>query len=192
MPRLLLHSCCGPCSSYCLQYLSEYFKVTIFYYNPNIYPPEEYEVRAREQERFIGEFPSKYPIDFAEGCYDTERFYEMAKGMEQLPEGGERCFACYRLRLRETAEYAKANGFDYFTTTLSISPLKNADKLNEIGGDLAKEYGIPYLFSDFKKKNGYKKSTELSKEYDMYRQYYCGCVYSKNERDREIMAKNNA
>lgn len=192
VPRLLLHSCCGPCSSYCLQYLSEYFKVTVFYYNPNIYPPEEYEVRAREQERFIGEFPSKYPIGFAEGCYDTERFYEMAKGMEQLPEGGERCFACYRLRLRETAEYAKANGFDYFTTTLSISPLKNADKLNEIGGELAKEYGIPYLFSDFKKKDGYKKSTELSKEYDMYRQYYCGCVYSKNERDREIMAKNNA
>jgi hypothetical protein len=186
VPSLLLHSCCGPCSSYCLACLSEYFRVTVFYYNPNIYPPEEYTLRVAEQERFISEFPTKHPVSFVEGCYDTKRFYDMAKGMEQLPEGGSRCFACYELRLRETAEYAKANGFDFFTTTLSVSPLKNADKLNEIGGRLGREYGISYLYSDFKKKDGYKKSTELSKEYHMYRQYYCGCEFSKAQRDREI------
>ena len=189
VPTLLLHSCCGPCSSYCLQCLSEVFKVTVFYYNPNIYPPEEYELRAKEQKRFTQEFPTKYPIEFVEGAYDTKRFYEMAKGMEQIPEGGQRCFACYELRLREAAAYAKAKGFDYFTTTLSISPLKNAAKLNEIGGKLAEEYGVAYLFSDFKKKEGYKKSTELSKQYGMYRQYYCGCIYSKNQRDKEIAQK---
>ena len=127
-----------------------------------------------------------------EGSYDTERFYETVRGMEQLPEGGERCFACYELRLRETAEYAKKNGFDYFTTTLSISPMKNAQKLNEIGGRLAEEYDIPYLFSDFKKRDGYKKSTELSREYGMYRQYYCGCVYSKAQRDAEIRQKEQS
>lgn len=192
VPRLLLHSCCGPCSSYCLQYLSEYFKITVFYYDPNIYPPEEYALRAREQERFTKEFPTKYPVEFMEGSYDTERFYETVRGMEQLPEGGERCFACYELRLRETAEYAKKNGFDYFTTTLSISPMKNAQKLNEIGGRLAEEYDIPYLFSDFKKRDGYKKSTELSREYGMYRQYYCGCVYSKAQRDAEIRQKEQS
>jgi hypothetical protein len=188
-PRLLLHSCCGPCSSYCLAYLSEYFQVTVFYYNPNIYPPEEYETRAAEQERFTREFPAKHPIYYVEGSYDAARFYEMAKGMEQLPEGGARCFACYELRLRETAEYARANSFDFFTTTLSISPLKNAAKLNEIGGRLGEEYGVSYLYSDFKKKDGYKKSTELSKEYHMYRQYYCGCEFSKAQRDREIEEK---
>ena len=189
VPRLLLHSCCGPCSSYCLQCLSEYFQITVFYYNPNIYPPEEYAIRAQEQERFSREFPTKYPVQFVEGSYDTARFYETVKGMEDLPEGDKRCFACYELRLRETAEYAKKNGFDYFTTTLSISPLKNAQKLNEIGGRLATEYQIPYLFSDFKKKEGYKKSTELSREYGMYRQCYCGCVFSKAQRDEEIRQK---
>ena len=161
----------------------------MFYYNPNIYPPEEYAIRAREQERFSHEFPTKYPVQFVEGSYDTARFYETVKGMEDLPEGDQRCFACYELRLRETAEYAKKNGFDYFTTTLSISPLKNAQKLNEIGGRLAAEYQVPYLFSDFKKKEGYKKSTELSREYGMYRQYYCGCVFSKAQRDEEIRQK---
>ena len=189
VPRLLLHSCCGPCSTYCLSVLSEYFEVTVFYYNPNIYPPEEYHMRAREQERFIGEYPMKHPVHFVEGAYDTERFYEMAKGMEQIPEGGERCFQCYRLRLEETAAYAKANGFDFFTTTLSISPLKNSQKLNEIGGQLSQEYQVAYLFSDFKKKEGYKRSTEISREYQMYRQYYCGCIYSKEQRDREIAEK---
>lgn len=189
VPRLLLHSCCAPCSSYCLELLSEYFEVTVFYYNPNIYPPEEYHMRAKEQERFIQQFPAKHPIHFVEGCYDTERFYEMAKGMEQLKEGGERCFACYELRLREAGEYARANAFDFFTTTLSISPLKNANKLNEIGARLEEEYGIAYLYSDFKKQNGYKRSTEISNEYDMYRQYYCGCVFSKKQRDEEIAAR---
>lgn len=183
VPKLLLHSCCAPCSSYCLELLSQYFAVTVFYYNPNIYPPEEYTMRVEEQDRFIKEFPAKHPISFVEGNYDTDRFYEMAKGMEQLKEGGERCFACYELRLREAAEYAKANGFDFFTTTLSISPLKNAEKLNEIGKQLEEEYGIKYLYSDFKKQNGYKRSTEISNEYGMYRQNYCGCVYSMRERE---------
>lgn len=190
IPRLLLHSCCAPCSSWCIQTLSEYFSVTVFYYNPNIYPPEEYALRAREQKRFIAEFPVKNPVSFVEGAYDTERFYQMAKGMEQISEGGERCFRCYELRLRETAELAKRGGFDYFTTTLSISPLKNAQKLNEIGSQLGQEYGINYLFSDFKKKDGYKKSTQISGEYGMYRQYYCGCEYSKRQRDREMEEKN--
>jgi hypothetical protein len=192
VPKLLLHSCCGPCSSYCLACLSEHFQVTVFYYNPNIYPPKEYALRAREQERFAAQFPAKHAIRFVEGSYDTGRFYDMAKGMEQLPEGGERCFACYELRLRETAEYAKENGFDFFTTTLSISPLKNSAKLNEIGGRLGEEYGISYLYSDFKKKDGYKKSTELSNEYHMYRQYYCGCEFSKAQRDREIALREEA
>lgn len=189
VPRLLLHSCCAPCSSYCLELLSQHFAVTVFYYNPNIYPPEEYEMRVEEQARFVKEFPAKHPITFVEGTYDTDKFYAMAKGMEQLREGGERCFACYELRLREAAEYAKANGFDFFTTTLSISPLKNAEKLNKIGQKLESEYGVKYLYSDFKKQNGYKRSTEISNEYDMYRQYYCGCVYSKKQRDDEIAAR---
>ena len=191
VPKLLLHSCCAPCSSYCLELLSQYFEVTVFYYNPNIYPPEEYTMRVAEQDRFIQNFPAKHTISFVEGTYDTERFYAMAKGMEQLKEGGERCFACYELRLKESAEYAKANDFDFFTTTLSISPLKNAEKLNEIGKKLEEEYGIQYLYSDFKKQNGYKRSTEISNEYDMYRQYYCGCVYSKKQRDDEIAAKES-
>ena len=181
-PRLLLHSCCAPCSSYVLEYLSEYFSITVFYYNPNIYPPEEFGKRVEEQERLIRELPAKHPVSFLEGPYEPERFYEMAKGLEQIPEGGERCFRCYRLRLLETAQMARAGSFDYFTTTLSISPLKNAQKLNEIGARLAEEYGVPYLFSDFKKRNGYKRSTELSAEYGLYRQDYCGCVYSLRER----------
>lgn len=189
VPKLLLHSCCAPCSSYCLELLSQYFEVTVFYYNPNIFPPEEYTMRVAEQERFVQSFPAKHKISFVEGTYDTEKFYAMVKGMETLKEGGERCFACYELRLRESAEYAKAHGFDFFTTTLSISPLKNAQKLNEIGKKLETEYGIKYLYSDFKKQNGYKRSTEISNEYDMYRQYYCGCVYSKKQRDEEIAAK---
>ena len=182
VPTLLLHSCCAPCSSYVLEYLSQYFRITVFYYNPNIYPEQEYRMRVREQQEFIRRFPAKYPISFEEGAYDTERFYAMAKGFELLPEGGERCFRCYELRLREAGELALEGGFDYFTTTLSISPLKNAEKLNEIGTQIGEELGIAYLQSDFKKKNGYKRSTELSKEYGMYRQDYCGCVYSYRER----------
>ena len=185
VPTLLLHSCCAPCSSYVLEYLSNYFGITVFYYNPNIYPDEEYEMRVREQQRFIREFPAKHPIDFIEGAYDKERFYEMARGLEAVPEGGQRCFQCYELRLREAGELAKARGFDYFTTTLSISPMKNAEKLNEIGLRLAEELGVSYLCSDFKKRNGYKRSTELSREYGMYRQDYCGCVYSYHERHNQ-------
>ena len=154
VPKLLLHSCCAPCSSYVLEYLSEYFKITVLYYNPNISPKEEYEARVREQKRLIGEMDFTYPVSFLEGNYVPEDFYEMAKGHENDKEGGERCFLCYEMRLREAAEAAKMGNFDYFTTTLSISPLKNAQKLNEIGIRLAKEYGIAYLMSDFKKNNG--------------------------------------
>lgn len=181
VPSLLLHSCCAPCSSYVLEYLSEYFNITIFYYNPNISPAEEFQKRVQEQKRLISEMPLKYPVKFIEGKYDCERFYEMANGMEHLKEGGERCFKCYRLRLEESAQIAKEGGFDYFTTTLSISPHKNAQVLNEIGKELGEKYGVNYLFSDFKKRNGYKRSCELSEIYGLYRQNYCGCIYSKME-----------
>lgn len=185
VPKLLLHSCCAPCSSYVLEYLSNYFYITVLYYNPNIYPEDEYYHRAVEQKRFIKEFPTKYPVTFVEGNFEPERFYETVKGYENIREGGERCFRCYELRLRETAEYAKKLNCDYFTTTLSISPMKNAAKLNAIGGMLAEEYGIPYLYSDFKKRDGYKRSTIISAEYGMYRQDYCGCVFSKREREEQ-------
>ena len=194
VPSLLLHSCCAPCSSYVLEYLSNYFHITIFYYNPNISSIEEYERRVEEQKRLIQELPVKNPIQFILGNYDPHRFYEMAKDMETLPEGGARCENCYEMRLRETAVLAKEDGYDYFTTTLSISPHKNAAKLNEIGEHLAKELNISYLCSDFKKKNGYKRSTILSKEYNLYRQDYCGCIFSKVEsekRMRENLALQN-
>lgn len=184
VPRLFLHSCCAPCSSYVLEYLSEYFKITVFYYNPNIYPPLEFEERAQEQKRFIEQFPAGHPISYVEGNYDTRKFYEMAKGLEHIPEGGERCFRCYELRMREAAILAKEGEYDFFTTTLSISPLKNAQKLNEIGEALQAELGIRHLPSDFKKKGGYQRSTELSRDYGLYRQNYCGCVFSKNEREK--------
>ena len=178
-PRLLLHSCCAPCSSYVLEYLSGYFNITVYYYNPNIYPPEEYQKRVTEIQRLIKEMPLKKPVEFVEGPYDPERFFIMAKGLENVPEGGKRCFSCYRLRMEAAAAYAKEHGFDYFTTTLSISPLKNACKINEIGEELAEIYKVSHLPSDFKKKNGYKRSVELSGEYHLYRQNYCGCVYSR-------------
>lgn len=183
VPKLLLHSCCAPCSTHCIESLAEHFSVTVFYYNPNIDPEEEYALRAREQERFIREFPAGHPVRFVQGAYDRERFYEAVRGMERLPEGGERCFVCYELRMRETAVYARDHGFDFFTTTLSVSPLKNAQKLNEIGARLEQEFApLQYLYSDFKKKDGYKRSAELSRAYGMYRQDYCGCVFSKRER----------
>lgn len=178
VPSLLLHSCCAPCSSYVLEYLSNYFKITVFYYNPNIYPESEYTKRILEQQTLIARMKTRHPVAFMAGNYDRDRFYEMAKGLEHMKEGKERCFRCYELRLREAAEIAKKSGFDYFTTTLSISPLKNAAKLNEIGICLAGEYKVEYLLSDFKKKNGYKRSIELSKKYDLYRQDYCGCEFS--------------
>ena len=183
VPRLLLHSCCAPCSSYVLEYLSDYFEITVFYYNPNIFPESEYTKRILEQQELIGDMKFKHPVSFVAGIYDRDKFYEMAKGLEHLREGGERCFKCYELRLRETAELARKGEFDYFTTTLSISPMKNADKLNEIGMKISEEYGIPYLQSDFKKKNGYKRSIELSREYGLYRQDYCGCEFSMRKGD---------
>lgn len=177
--RLLLHSCCAPCSSYVIEYLSQYFQIAVFYYNPNISETQEYYKRVKEQQRFITEFPAKYPVDFIEGDYEPQEFFETVKGYEKCPEGTQRCFLCYELRLKKTAELAKQQGFDYFTTTLSISPLKNSVKLNEIGLKLSNEYDVPYLLSDFKKREGYKRSIELSKEYGLYRQNYCGCVYSR-------------
>lgn len=181
VPRLLLHSCCAPCSSYVLEYLSHYFEITVYFYNPNIYPPEEYRKRVKEQEKLIADMCFLHPVTMEAGAYEPNEFYRIVKGLEQEPEGGERCFKCFELRLQEAAKVAQAGRFDYFTTTLSISPLKNADKLNEIGEKLAKEYRISYLPSDFKKKNGYKRSVELSKEYGLYRQDYCGCVFSQRE-----------
>lgn len=185
--RLLLHSCCAPCSSYCMEYLREYLEITVLYYNPNITEQPEYQKRLEEEMRLIdayNEMPSGHVIQILTADYEPEKFWEMSKGLEKCPEGGERCFRCYELRLRKTAQIAAEMGYDFFTTTLSISPLKNADKLNEIGAVLAKEYKIAYLPSDFKKKNGYKRSIELSKQYNLYRQDYCGCAYSKAEREQ--------
>jgi len=181
IPRLLLHSCCAPCSSYVLEYLSNYFSITLFYYNPNISEEEEYQRRVLEQKTLIEKLPVKHPISFLEGRHEPKVFFDKTKGLWDLPEGGKRCFQCYELRLRESAKVAKEKGFDFFTTTLSISPMKNAQKLNELGKMLEEEYDIAYLYSDFKKKNGYLRSTQLSKEYHLYRQDYCGCIFSKRE-----------
>ena len=183
VPTLLLHSCCAPCSSYVLEYLSKYFKITVFYYNPNIYPESEYTKRILEQQMLIDDMETKFPVAFIAGSYEKEKFYKMAEGLEYVREGGERCFKCYALRLEESAKIAKEGGFDYFTTTLSISPMKNSEKLNQIGNEIGEKYGVKYLQSDFKKKNGYKRSIELSKEFGLYRQDYCGCVFSKRERE---------
>ncbi len=182
VPRLLLHSCCAPCSSYVLEYLSDHFEITDQFYNPNIYPEQEFRYRSDELKRLIEEMDFKHPVGFIEEPYDSGAFYGAVKGLEDIPEGGERCFACYELRMRKAAEKAKEGGYDYFTTTLSISPLKNAQKINEIGQKLEAEYGVRHLPSDFKKKNGYKRSTELSAQYGLYRQDYCGCVFSRQER----------
>ena len=184
VPTLMLHSCCAPCSSYVLEYLSRYFRITVLYYNPNISPEEEYRKRVGEIERLIGEMTFRYPVSFVEGRYDPQEFYQMAKGMEDLPEGGERCFCCFALRLEEAAKEALAYHCDYFCTTLTISPLKNEQKINEIGLEIAEKYGLRFLVSDFKKKNGYKRSIELSKEHDLYRQNFCGCIFSKLEQER--------
>lgn len=185
VPRLLLHSCCAPCSSYVLEYLSNYFEITVFYYNPNIYPESEYTKRIIEQQQLIKDMKTKYPVSFIAGAFDSEKFYVMAKGLENVKEGGIRCFGCYEMRLKEAARIAKEGDFDYFTTTLSISPLKNAEKLNEIGRRIGEERGVPYLLSDFKKKNGYKRSVELSNIYGLYRQDYCGCIFSMRELDKK-------
>ena len=181
VPRLFLHSCCAPCSSYVLEYLSAYFEITDFFYNPNISPETENEKRAAELERLIREMPFRYPVHFLQGPYEPERFFEMAKGLEDLPEGGARCRKCYELRMRRAAQLAAEGGYDFFTTTLSISPLKNARWINEIGEELEKEYHVRHLPSDFKKKNGYLRSIRLSEEYGLYRQNYCGCVFSRRD-----------
>lgn len=181
-PKLLLHVCCAPCSSYVLEYLSDYFDITLYYYNPNISPEKEYIFRYEELKRLVAETKSDAKV--LQGEYEPEKFLQIAKGREQEKEGGERCFLCYRLRLNESGRYAAEHGFDYFTTTLSISPYKNAEKLNSIGGEIADSLGIKYLYSDFKKKNGYKRSIELSREYGLYRQDYCGCAYSKAEKEK--------
>lgn len=189
VPRLLLHACCAPCSSYVLEYLSRYFDITVFYYNPNISPESEYRYRVGELVRLVREQPHARAVSVVEGAYDPARFYEIAKGREDEPEGGERCFACYRLRLEQTARFASAEGFDCFTTTLSISPHKNAEKLNAIGRELSEQVGVDYLFSDFKKKGGYARSIELSREYGLYRQDWCGCVFSKLESETRRQSK---
>ena len=181
IPKLFLHSCCAPCSSYVLEYLSKYFEITVFFYNPNISPREEYEKRVEEIRRMISQMEFLHPVNFVEGDYIPQDFYQMAKGLEDVPEGGKRCFKCYRLRMEEAAKLAAEGGFDYFTTTLSISPLKNAQKINEIGEELEQLYQVKHLPSDFKKKNGYKRSIELSAEFGLYRQNYCGCVFSKRD-----------
>ena len=183
-PSLFLHSCCAPCSSYVLEYLCRYFRITVFYFNPNISLSGEYQKRVEEQKRLIEERRG-YPIAVVEGDYEPGRFFAAARGYENCPEGGERCLRCFELRLGETAMRGAAEGFDYFTTTLTISPLKNAKKLNEIGRRLAGEYGIAWLPSDFKKKDGYKRSIELSAQYGLYRQDYCGCTYSRRETEHK-------
>ena len=181
VPTLLLHSCCAPCSSWCLEYLSQYFQITDLYYNPNITEEDEYRHREEELRRFIAEQPHLHPVTFLAGTYEPDKFWEISRGLELCPEGGERCFKCYELRIREAAKYARQGGFDYFTTTLTISPLKNAQKLNEIGYQVAEETGTAWLPSDFKKKGGFLRSTQLSQEYGLYRQNYCGCVFSKRD-----------
>lgn len=181
VPKLLLHTCCAPCSSYVLEYLGNFFEITIFYYNPNISPIDEYKKRLKEQKKLIKELKTKYPVHLLECEYDNEKFKEIATGLENAPEKGPRCLKCYRLRLEETARQASINNFDYFGTSLSVSPYKSSDALNKIGEELSDIYGISYLYSDFKKKNGYKRSIELSTIYNLYRQDYCGCIYSKKK-----------
>lgn len=181
LPSLLLHACCAPCSSACLEYLNRYFSITVYYYNPNISPKSEFDKRLSEEKRLIDKMPFENKVKIEEGLYDYNEFLKIAKGLENVREGGKRCFKCYELRLEKTAAFAKEKGFDYFCTTLSISPLKNAQKINEIGYSIAEKYDVKWLPSDFKKKEGYKRSIELSKQYGLYRQNFCGCIFSKRE-----------
>ena len=185
--HLLLHACCAPCSSYVLEYLTRFFHVTLYYYNPNITPDTEYRKRVEEVRRLIAEagYEARGQVTLLEGVYDPERFFAMAKGMEDLPERGERCYHCYALRMEEAAREAARLHADYFTTTLSISPHKNARWINEIGERLAETYGVRHLPSDFKKKGGYLRSIALSEQYHLYRQNYCGCVFSKRAAGQE-------
>jgi predicted adenine nucleotide alpha hydrolase (AANH) superfamily ATPase len=181
VPSLLIHSCCAPCSSYVLEYLSDYFAITVYYYNPNIYPEDEYIRRFKEQEELVQAMSLKNPVLFIGGDYEPQKYYQLIKGHENDSEGGNRCAICYRMRLEEAAKVAHEGGYEFFTTTLTISPHKNASKLNEIGEELESIYGVLFLPSDFKKRNGYKRSIELSEEYGLYRQDYCGCIFSKRD-----------
>lgn len=180
-PSLLLHSCCGPCSTSVLELVSDYFKVTLLYYNPNIYPSDEYYKRLEEQKKVLEKVNGRFKIEFLEGRYDPSEYFDAVKGVEHLPEGSQRCFNCYEIRLREAAQFAKKLHMDYFATTLSVSPYKNAQIINELGEKIAQEYEVNHLPNDFKKKDGYKKSVELSKSWNIYRQDYCGCPFSKKE-----------
>lgn len=181
-PKLLLHSCCGPCSTQVISFLKDYFKITILYYNPNIEPFEEYEHRKREQKRFINEYKDA-EIDFLDCDYDNQEFKKCSKGLESEPEGGARCHKCYYLRLYKTAVMAHLNNFEYFGTTLTVSPYKNSQIINKIGEEISKRVNIPYIYGDFKKNDGYKKSIEYSKKYNLYRQDYCGCLYAKGSKE---------
>lgn len=185
VPRLLLHACCAPCSSAVLEYLSQYFAITLLYYNPNIAPLEEYQKREAELRRLVSQMKFTHPVALLPCQYDGQAFVQAARGLEGEPEGGKRCEACFRLRLRYAAQEAARLHFDYYTTTLSISPMKNAPLLNQLGEEIGREFGVAHLPSDFKKKDGYKRSVQLSKEYDLYRQDYCGCAFSKAQRQRE-------
>ena len=185
VPRLLLHACCAPCSSAVLEYLSQYFAITLLYYNPTIAPLEEYQKREAELRRLVSQMKFTHPVELLPCQYDGQAFVQAARGLEGEPEGGKRCEACFRLRLRYAAQEAARLRFDYYTTTLSISPMKNAPLLNQLGEEIGREFGVAHLPSDFKKKDGYKRSVQLSKEYDLYRQDYCGCAFSKAQRQRE-------
>ncbi len=189
--KLLLHVCCGPCSSTCLERLADHFDISILYYNPNITDENEYRKRVDEVQKLIDNFKIKYPVKLIKGRYNPKEFFDIARGMEDLPERSERCYKCYELRLRETAKVADELGFEYFCTSLTLSPYKKTDWLNEIGSNLDKEFNCTYLYSDFKKKNGYKRSIELSKEFDLYRQDYCGCIYSKRDYLERIKNKTS-
>ncbi len=181
---LLLHACCAPCSSAVLERLASHFKISILYYNPNITEEKEYQKRLDELKKFISKLTFKYPINIIDSRYEPKEFFQIAKGLEKEKERGKRCYKCYELRLEETAKVAKEKNFDFFATTLTLSPYKMTSWLNEIGENLSEKYQANYLYSDFKKKNGYKRSIELSKEYNLYRQDYCGCIYSKLEREQ--------
>lgn len=186
---ILLHSCCAPCSSYVITFLTPYFNITILYYNPNIFPKNEYLKRKEEQIRLINSLKTPNKVNILDCDYDNEIYEKQIKGYENCPERGARCNICFKLRLEKTAELAKKNNYDYFCSTLTVSPYKNAKVINEIGNELAKKYQIKWLYSDFKKNDGYKKSIELSKKYNLYRQNYCGCIYSKKEQEEKNTIK---
>lgn len=187
--KILLHSCCAPCSSYVITFLSNYFNITILYYNPNIFPKEEYIKRKQEQIKLIKTLKTKNKLDFLDCDYDNNKYNNLVKGYEQCPEGQERCSICFKLRLEETAKTAKEKKYDYFCSTLTVSPHKNSKKINEIGEQLSQKYNIKWLYSDFKKNEGFKQSIELSKIYNLYRQDYCGCIYSQIERKKQELTK---